>query len=181
MLSLGSNLGDRAATLATAVTALTPWLRVCSPVYETRPWGPVAQGDYLNIVVLVGDPGASAPDWWQRAQALERAADRQRSVRFGPRTLDVDVIAVDGVQSTDPVLTLPHPRAAERAFVLIPWLAVDPDAVLPGAGRVADLVAALDPDDVRGVRPVGPAPWTPGPPGPAEAGEAAEAAEAGRP
>jgi 2-amino-4-hydroxy-6-hydroxymethyldihydropteridine diphosphokinase len=142
VLSIGSNLGDRLAHLQGAVDAMRPWLRAVSPVYETAPWGPVEQDDYLNAVLLVDDATATPKDWLERAQAAEQAAGRSRSVRWGPRTLDVDVVAVDDVRSDDAELTLPHPRAAERAFVLVPWLAADPDAVL--AGRpVRDLVARL--------------------------------------
>ncbi len=155
VLSIGSNLGDRLATLQTAVDAVRPWLVAVSPVYETPPWGPVPQGDYLNAVLLVSDPGAGPTDWLARAQAAEQAAGRTRDVRWGPRTLDVDVVAVraDGaeVESADPVLTLPHPRAGERAFVLVPWSAADPTAVL-GGRPVAELIAAVAPDQVAGVR-----------------------------
>jgi 2-amino-4-hydroxy-6-hydroxymethyldihydropteridine diphosphokinase len=148
VLSIGSNLGDRLAYLQGAVDALRPWLRAVSPVYETAPWGPVEQDDYLNAVVVVDDPDAAPRDWLARAQAAEQAAGRTRDVRWGPRTLDVDVVSVDDVVSDDPQLTLPHPRAAERAFVLVPWLAVDRDAVL--AGRpVHDLLAGVSGDDVR--------------------------------
>jgi 2-amino-4-hydroxy-6-hydroxymethyldihydropteridine diphosphokinase len=148
VLSIGSNLGDRLAHLQGAVDGLRPWLRAVSPVYETAPWGPVEQDDYLNAVLLVSDDTAAPRDWLVRAHAAEQAAGRTRDVRWGPRTLDVDVVAVDDVASDDPELTLPHPRAAERAFVLVPWLAVDPNAVL--AGRpVRDLVAGLSDGDVR--------------------------------
>ena len=155
VLSIGSNLGARQSALQSAIDALRPWLRAVSPVYETAPWGPVPQEDYLNAVVLVDDPTADARTWLQRGQAAEASAGRTRDVRWGPRTLDVDVIAVaDGdtaVRSDDPELTLPHPRAAERAFVLVPWAAVQPDARLDGV-RVADLLAALPADEVAGVR-----------------------------
>ncbi|MGI8881322.1 MAG: 2-amino-4-hydroxy-6-hydroxymethyldihydropteridine diphosphokinase [Jatrophihabitans sp.] len=151
VLSIGSNLGDRLANLQGAVTALRTWVVVVSPVYRTPPWGPVEQADFLNAVVLVEDPDAAATDWLQRAHAAEVAAGRTREVRWGPRTLDVDIVMVTGVRSDDPVLTLPHPRAAERAFVLVPWLAVEPDAVLDGHGRVADLVASLPADEVAAV------------------------------
>lgn len=148
VLSIGSNLGDRVAHLRSAVDALRPWLRGVSPVYETAPWGPVAQDDYLNAVVLVDDSAASPRDWLARAHAAEHAAGRTRDVRWGPRTLDVDVIDVDEVVSEDPQLTLPHPRAAERAFVLVPWLVLSPDATL-GGRPVRDLVAGLDAGGVR--------------------------------
>lgn len=153
VLSIGSNLGDRLATLQAAVDAVRPWLQAVSPVYRTAPWGPVPQDDYYNAVLVVDDPSATPRDWLDRAHAAEQAAGRTRVVRWGPRTLDVDVIAVDDVHSDDPELTLPHPRAAERAFVLVPWLAADPGARL--AGRpVGELVDALPADEIDGVRPV---------------------------
>ena len=151
VLSVGSNLGDRASHLQGAVDALRRWLVAASPVYETPPWGPVAQDDYLNMVVIVRDDDAGPRDWLGRARQAEAAAGRTRDVRWGPRTLDVDVVAVDDVHSDDPELTLPHPRAAQRAFVLLPWTAVDPSARL-GDDPVAELVAALPEQDVAGVR-----------------------------
>lgn len=151
VLSVGSNVGDRRAAVQGAVDAFRPWLRAVSPVYETPPWGPVAQDDYLNAVLVVADPAAAPTDWLNRAQDAERAAHRTRDVRWGPRTLDVDVIAVDDVVSADQVLTLPHPRAAERAFVLVPWLDVQPGASVSGR-PIRDLLADLPPDDVAGVR-----------------------------
>jgi 2-amino-4-hydroxy-6-hydroxymethyldihydropteridine diphosphokinase len=157
VLSLGANLGDRAATLRAAVVALEDdGLVARSTLYETPPWGPVAQPPYLNAVVIVRGP-RDAAGWLARAHELEQAAGRTREVRWGPRTLDVDVVAVtedDGtpVVSDDPELTLPHPRAHERAFVLVPWAALDPAAQLPGRGRVADLLAALPEEDVEAVR-----------------------------
>ena len=148
VLSIGSNLGDRLAHLQSALDVFRPWLRAVSPVYETAPWGPVEQDDYLNAVLLACDPDAAPHDWLARAHAAEQVAGRTRDVRWGPRTLDVDVVSVDDVVSDDPQLTLPHPRAAERAFVLVPWLAVDPDAAL--AGRpVRELLAGVSDDDVR--------------------------------
>jgi 2-amino-4-hydroxy-6-hydroxymethyldihydropteridine diphosphokinase len=157
VLSLGANLGDRAAALRGAITALEDdgVLVARSTLYETPPWGPVEQPPYLNAVVVVrGDVDAAG--WLARAHALERAAGRTREVRWGARTLDVDVVTVtadDGrpVLSDDPELTLPHPRAHERAFVLVPWLGLDPAAELPGHGRVADLLAALPAEDVDAV------------------------------
>lgn len=150
--SVGSNLGERAALLQGAVDQLRPWLQAISPVFATPPWGPVPQEEFLNAVLICADD-VPAPVWLQRAHRAEDAAGRTREVRWGPRTLDVDVIDVDGRLSADPVLTLPHPRAAQRAFVLVPWLAVQPDARL--AGRpVAELVAELDPDEVAAVRRV---------------------------
>ncbi len=147
VLSLGSNLGDRVAHLAGAVDGLADVLLVVSGVYQTPPWGDADQPDYLNAVALVSDDEATARDWLERARALESKAGRVRDParRFGPRTLDVDVIAVaepDGtpVTSDDPELTLPHPRAHQRAFVLRPWLDIAPYAQLPGHGWVNDLL-----------------------------------------
>lgn len=151
VLSIGSNLGDRLASLQSAVDAHRPWLVAVSPVYETAPWGPVPQGDYLNAVLIVHDRQATPDTWLERAHAAETAALRSREIRWGPRTLDVDVITVDEVVSGDPVLRLPHPRAAERAFVLRPWLDVQPDARL-GTSSVAQLLARLQPEAVAGVR-----------------------------
>lgn len=157
VLSLGANLGDRAAALRAALAALADdGLVARSMLYETPPWGPVEQPPYLNAIAIVRGP-RDAAGWLARAHELEQAAGRTREVRWGPRTLDVDVVTVTGADGEpvicdDPALTLPHPRAAERAFVLVPWLALDPGAVLPGHGPVADLVAALPSDDVAAVR-----------------------------
>jgi 2-amino-4-hydroxy-6-hydroxymethyldihydropteridine diphosphokinase len=157
VLSLGANLGDRAVALRAACTALKEQGLVArSVLYETPPWGPVEQPAYLNAVAIVRGP-RDAAGWLALAQELEQAAGRTREVRWGPRTLDVDVVTVtadDGapVRSEDPALTLPHPRAHERAFVLVPWLALEPTAELPGHGRVADLVAALPAEDVDAVK-----------------------------
>jgi 2-amino-4-hydroxy-6-hydroxymethyldihydropteridine diphosphokinase len=131
VLSLGSNLGDRLANLRLGLSVVEP-LQV-SRVYETAPWGGVEQDDFLNVVALCPWDAAEA---WRRAVLAESRAGRERTTRWGPRTLDVDVVWADG---TDLALELPHPRAHERAFVLLPWLDLDPDAVLPGHGRVADL------------------------------------------
>jgi 2-amino-4-hydroxy-6-hydroxymethyldihydropteridine diphosphokinase len=156
VLSLGANLGDRAGTLRTALAALAQdGLVARSTLYETPPWGPVEQPPYLNAVAVVSGP-EDAAGWLARAHDLEQAAGRTREVRWGARTLDVDVVTVTGddgraVVSDDPDLTLPHPRAHERAFVLVPWLALDPAAEIPGRGRVADLVAALPSAEVAAV------------------------------
>ncbi|MFD3662027.1 2-amino-4-hydroxy-6-hydroxymethyldihydropteridine diphosphokinase [Streptomyces sp. NPDC058659] len=148
VLALGANLGNRLETLQGAVDALadTPGLRVkaVSPVYETEPWGvePGSQPSYFNAVTLVKTtlPPSSL---LERAHAVEEAFHRVREERWGARTIDVDIIAYADVVSDDPVLTLPHPRAHERAFVLAPWHDVDPEAQLPGRGPVAALLAAL--------------------------------------
>ncbi len=152
VLSIGSNIGDRFAHLQSVVTALSPYLLAVSPVFRTPPWGSVEQDDFFNAVLIVSDDDATARNWLARGQACEVAAARTREQHWGPRTLDVDVVSVDDVVSADPVLTLPHPRAYERAFVLVPWLAADAGAALPGVGRVSDLIATLPADEVAAVQ-----------------------------
>jgi len=156
LLSLGSNLGERFEYLRLAVHGFADVVVAASPVYETPAWGGVEQPDFLNALLVVEDPATDAWGWLRRGQALEQEAERVREVRWGPRTLDVDVVTVESadgpVTSTDPELLLPHPGTPERATVLVPWLDLDPEAVLPGHGRVADLVAALPRADVEGLR-----------------------------
>jgi len=160
VLSIGSNLGDRLGRLQSVVDGLDGAVRAVSPVYETPPWGGVEQGPFLNAVLIADDPAMDSHGWLRRAHELEAAADRVREQRWGPRTLDVDLVTChDGereVTSRDAELTLPHPLAHLRAFVLIPWLAIDPDAVLTVGGeprRVGNLLAELDAADRDGVRP----------------------------
>lgn len=151
VLSIGSNLGDRLANLRIAVAGLSEVLEAASPVYETAPWGVTDQPDFLNAVLIVDDPAADAWSWLHRAQALEQQAGRVRDQRWGPRTLDVDIVTVEGVTSDHPDLLLPHPGTPTRATVLIPWLAIAPDAELPAHGPIADLLAALPPEDHEAV------------------------------
>ena len=152
VLALGSNLGDRLANLQAAVDALGagPGLDeiMVSPVYQTAPVGGPPQPDYLNAVLVAATslPPRAVLD---RGRAAEAALGRVRGPRWGPRTIDVDVITYGNEISGDPELTLPHPRAHERAFVLAPWRDLDPGAVIPGRGRVADLLAALPAGGVR--------------------------------
>jgi 2-amino-4-hydroxy-6-hydroxymethyldihydropteridine diphosphokinase len=153
VISIGSNLGNRLETLQGAIDALedTPGLRIkaVSPVYETEPWGvePGSQPSYFNAVVVLKTtlPPSSL---LERAHAVEEAFHRVRDERWGARTLDVDIVAYADVVSDDPHLTLPHPRAHERAFVLAPWHDVEPGAQLPGHGTVADLLDAVTRDGV---------------------------------
>ncbi len=149
VISIGSNLGNRLEILQGAIDALedTPGLRVkaVSPVYETEPWGvdPGSQPSYFNAVVLVKT--TLPPDsLLERGHAIEEAFERVREERWGSRTLDVDIVTYQDVVSDDPVLTLPHPRVHERAFVLVPWYDVEPEAVVPGHGPVAELLAGID-------------------------------------
>jgi 2-amino-4-hydroxy-6-hydroxymethyldihydropteridine diphosphokinase len=154
VIALGSNIGNRLETLQGAIDALedTPGVRVraVSPVYETEPWGVPAgsQPSYFNAVVLVRT--TLPPDaLLERGHAIEEAYHRVRTGRWGPRTIDVDIVAYQGVRSDDPVLTLPHPRVHERAFVLAPWYDVEPAAELPGHGLLADLLEAVGYEGVR--------------------------------
>lgn len=151
VLSLGSNLGDRRRHLSEAVRMLGDQVVAVSAVYRTPPWGPVAQDDYYNLVLIAVAAELDAYGWLTRCQQLERAAGRVRDIRWGPRTLDADVIVVDEVESVDPDLVLPHPRAHERAFVLVPWAELEPDAVLTGYGPIAGLLADLDTADIVAV------------------------------
>jgi 2-amino-4-hydroxy-6-hydroxymethyldihydropteridine diphosphokinase len=149
VVSLGANLGDRMARLRGGLEVLTQHVpvRAVSPVYETAPVGRTDQPAFLNAIAVIDSDDAEAV--FAAAQAAEDSQGRLRSQRWGPRTLDVDVIVVDALISDDPRLTLPHPRAHERGFVLTPWLAVEPTAALPGRGSVRALLAALPPQDVR--------------------------------
>ncbi|MDJ0384955.1 2-amino-4-hydroxy-6-hydroxymethyldihydropteridine diphosphokinase [Streptomyces sp. G-G2] len=153
VIALGANLGNRLETLQGAIDALgdTPGLRVkaVSTVYETEPWGvePGSQPSYFNAVVRVKTtlpPGSLL----ERGHAVEEAFDRVREERWGPRTIDVDIVSYADVVSDDPSLTLPHPRAHLRAFVLAPWHDVDAEATLPGRGTVAELLAGIGLDGV---------------------------------
>ncbi|MGH3960134.1 2-amino-4-hydroxy-6-hydroxymethyldihydropteridine diphosphokinase [Mycobacterium sp.] len=159
VLSIGSNLGDRLARLQSVPDRLGDAVQAISPVCETAPWGGVEQGPFLNAVLIADAPTLDGHGWLRCAQEMEQAANRLRGQRWGPRTLDVDLIACydDGTElfSRDDGLTLPHPLAHVRAFVMVPWLAIDPDAQLTvAAGRrpVATLLAELDPADRAGVR-----------------------------
>lgn len=132
MLSLGSNIGDRIACLQGALDSLAArgvQILAVSSVYETAPVGGPDQDDFLNAVALV-QARVEPRELLALCQQVEAEHDRVREVRWGPRTLDVDLVEVNGVEMDDEVLTLPHPRAHERAFVCIPWLEVDPEAVL---------------------------------------------------
>lgn len=151
-IGLGSNIGDRLAALQGAVDglALAPGGRVIavSGVFETDPVGGPDQDDFLNAVAVIEFAGTPR-ELLAACQAIETDWHRTREVHWGPRTLDVDILSFDDLISDDPALTLPHPRAAERAFVCIPWLEADPDAQVPGIGPVRELVARLDGSGVR--------------------------------
>lgn len=159
VLSIGSNLGDRLAHLQSVLdgmAALGSRIVAVSPVYETDAWGGVEQAAFLNAVLIVEDPACDGHGWLRRGQQLESAADRVREVHWGPRTLDVDIVSCrDGsteLRSEDAELTLPHPFAHQRAFVLVPWLDADAGAELSGT-PVAELLERLGEEERAGVRP----------------------------
>jgi 2-amino-4-hydroxy-6-hydroxymethyldihydropteridine diphosphokinase len=158
-VALGANLGDRAATLAAAVAEVGATAGVApvavSAVYETAAvGGPAGQPAFLNAVLVV-ETELAAADLLAALHRVEDAHGRVRDVRWGPRTLDLDLLAYGGLVTADPTLTLPHPRAAERAFVLVPWAEVDAGFDVPGLGSVADLLSALPADQVSAVLRVG--------------------------
>ena len=150
VVSTGSNMEDSRAHLAAVVHALQARPDVvvvgASSLYVTAPWGGVEQPDFFNQVLLV-DTQLSPPELLAVCQGLERDAHRRHVLRWGPRTLDVDIVDIEGYTSSDPVLTVPHPRAHAREFVLRPWLEVDPDATLRGE-PVRDILAQLEPQGV---------------------------------
>ncbi|QYJ03725.1 2-amino-4-hydroxy-6-hydroxymethyldihydropteridine diphosphokinase [Nocardioides panacisoli] len=153
VVALGSNLGDRLGNLQGAVDSLsdTPdvWLTGVSPVYESTPVdSPAGAGDYLNAILLA-DTTLSAHRLLDRALAIEDAYDRDRSHGVNaPRTLDIDLITIGDRRSETEELRLPHPQAQERAFVLQPWLDLEPDAYLIDRGAVADLLDKIGTDGI---------------------------------
>ncbi|QNQ91525.1 2-amino-4-hydroxy-6-hydroxymethyldihydropteridine diphosphokinase [Corynebacterium poyangense] len=156
VLSIGSNLDDRRQLLRSVVDDFqrSGELVAASPIYATPPWGVAEQSEFLNAVLIV-EVDLTPRELLRRCQRLENEAGRRRTHKWGPRTLDVDIIQVhiaagEEIVSTDPELILPHPWAQDRAFVLVPWLAVDPQARL-GGKAVSDVVKQLPEEDVRGV------------------------------
>jgi 2-amino-4-hydroxy-6-hydroxymethyldihydropteridine diphosphokinase len=161
VIALGANLGDRGSTLraAAAAVAAVPGVRAVASSHEVESVavtldGPdTAKPRYRNAVVVV-DTDLAPQELLDALHAIEDAHGRTREVRWGDRTLDLDVVALQDDDGADVLvdtatLTVPHPRAHERAFVLAPWHDADPSAVLPGAGPVADLLAAVGDDTER--------------------------------
>ena len=151
VLSLGSNLGDSATILQEAVDYLadTPDLMLVdvSPVYQTAPVGYEDQDDFLTLVV-VAESTLEPLTILDRAFAIEENFGRVRDIRNGPRTLDIDIIMV-GKRISEDNIELPHPHAHERAFVLVPWLDIDPNAEIAGHGPIAELIDDLDTSTVK--------------------------------
>lgn len=152
LLGIGANLGDRLAALQSVVDAMrTDFTAIeLSRVFETPPWGETEQPAFFNAAIRA-DTELAPHEVLAFAQACESAAQRVRDRRWGPRTLDVDVIDYQHLVQSDPELTLPHPHAHERAFVLVCLDDIDPTIELPGYGSVHALLAGLD---VTGIEPV---------------------------
>ena len=152
-VGLGSNLGDRLANLQFAIDSLNATVGTqvhsISPVYETDPVGGPAQDDYLNAVAVLKTI-LSPEQLLDATQKIELAAHRERNEHWGPRTLDLDLLAMDDLTLNSQNLVLPHPRAHERGFVLLPWSTLDPNFIIPGHRSVAELLAEVD---ISGVRP----------------------------
>lgn len=152
-LGLGSNLGDREALLRAAITALdaTPNVRVTaiSSLYETPPWGPVPQGPYLNACIAL-DTTLSPRELLTLCLAIERDHGRERAIRWGPRTLDIDVLLYGDESIDEEGLIVPHPRMTERAFVLVPLGEIAPDLETNGQ-PIAALLDGLDAAEIRKV------------------------------
>jgi 2-amino-4-hydroxy-6-hydroxymethyldihydropteridine diphosphokinase len=154
-VGMGANLGDARATLAAAVEALADLgdVRAVSPLYETDPVGFEDQPVFLNGAVAIATR-LSPHELLDGLLAIEARLGRERTVRWGPRTLDLDLLAMDAVEVVDARLTVPHPRLVEREFALRPLGDIAPGLVVDGIA-VADRLAALEP---QGVRPAGPVP-----------------------
>jgi 2-amino-4-hydroxy-6-hydroxymethyldihydropteridine diphosphokinase len=154
VFSLGSNMGDRLANLQDGLNTLleAPGIHsvAVSPVYETEPVGGPPQDAYLNAILIV-DTDLSAHALLERALAVEAVYGRERNEHWGPRTLDIDIIVIGDRRADDADLQRPHPRAHERAFVLAPWLAIDPQAEIPGYGSIRDLLAEIGTEGVTAV------------------------------
>ena len=147
-VALGSNLDNPAGQVAQALAALRAIpdteLVACSRMYRSAPWGLTGQPDFINAVVRLRT-GLSASQMLAHMQAIETAQGRDRSgPRWGPRTLDLDLLMFDQLQVQGADLVLPHPRIAERAFVLLPLAELSPQLDIPGQGRVDQLLAAVD-------------------------------------
>ncbi len=151
VFALGSNLGDRRAHIEEAIQALRASAGIeienVSALYETEPVGGPEQDNYLNAVVTA-ESHLDPHELLRYAHDIENAHNRTREVRWGARTLDIDLIVVGDQVIDDETLTLPHPRAYERAFVLVPWSTIDPDCQIPGHGTVSECLSQLETDGV---------------------------------
>lgn len=156
VIAVGANLGEAEQVVNYALGEVAGRIGGLlvdrSSLYRTAPVGGPDQPDFINAVAIV-ESDSSPEAVLDALQAMENESGRVREIRWGPRTLDLDVIIAGAEVRDDPQLTIPHPRAHERAFVLIPWLEIDPLAEIPGHGRVQDLVAHGFPDQAIAVVP----------------------------
>jgi 2-amino-4-hydroxy-6-hydroxymethyldihydropteridine diphosphokinase len=141
VVSLGANIGDPKANLDLAVELLREATEVIavSSYSQTKPVGGPEQPDYLNAVAIV-ESGLPAKDLLALLNGIETAMGRTREIHWGPRVIDLDLIQYGGLLVHDEKLTLPHPRAHERRFVLAPWFEIEPEAILLTHGRISDLL-----------------------------------------
>ncbi len=146
VIALGANLEEPKAAVELAITLLEQATNVIarSTLYSTKPVGGPPQPDYINAVCII-DSELPARDLLGLLHGIEKSMGRVRNERWGPRVIDLDLITYGDLVVEDEDLTLPHPRAHERRFVLEPWLEIDPDAKLPLHGRVSDILAELPP------------------------------------
>ncbi|MGA1610211.1 MAG: 2-amino-4-hydroxy-6-hydroxymethyldihydropteridine diphosphokinase [Candidatus Nanopelagicaceae bacterium] len=141
VIAFGSNLGDRKEYIRRAIDLVGDDVVIekISTIIETDPVGGPEQGRYLNGV-LIGRSELHAAELMSRLLEIELALGRVRTIENGPRTIDLDLIDYDGIEMDTPLLTLPHPRAHQRYFVITPWAEVDPDAQLPGIGTLSEII-----------------------------------------
>ena len=146
VIALGANLEDPEIAVELAISLLESSTELISrsKLYSTKPVGGPPQPDYINAVAII-DSELPAHDLLDLLHGIEKSMGRVRNERWGPRVIDLDLISYGDLQSDDESLTLPHPRAHERRFVLEPWLEIDPDADLPPHGLVRDVLAKLPP------------------------------------
>ena len=147
VISLGSNIGDKFSYLQSAVNEINGLsnseILICSSVYKTKPIGFEAQDDFLNSVLIL-ETDFSAEELLLKLLLIELNLGRERSIKWGPRTIDLDLIDYEKMIMNSDKLTLPHPRAHERCFVLKPWNEIDENAEISAQGKVKDLLQNMD-------------------------------------